>query len=105
MVAAKRKRETDAAILQEHCDNSEAKKKKDDTRHAPLGLFSALPREIVEKIVSHTSQSIKEEVILRGVCRGFRDMYCESHIKYKRRKMKKLDIFNRLKLKSFSRKT
>ena len=43
--------------------------------------------------MSHTSSSLKEEVVLRGVCRGFHAMFPESHIEHKWRKVLHSHIF------------
>ena len=92
MVTRKRKRETDAVAAVEYSEgNVEATT--DNTHHTALGMFSVLPEDVIKKIMSHTSSSLKEEVVLRGVCRGFHAMFPESHIEHKWRKVLHSHIF------------
>ena len=47
-----------------------------------LGMFSVLPEEIVEKIILK-STALKEQVVLRAVCKDFQALCSESLLEYK----------------------
>ena len=55
----------------------------------PLGLFSVLPEEVLEKILNKKTVSKASEVALRGACRDFRAMYSRSHVELKWLKKKR----------------
>lgn len=57
-----------------------------------LGLFDVIPKELVDKIVYKISPSMEAEVVLRGVCKYFHNMFSKSHIEYKFRKIKRDSI-------------